>query len=403
MKPMASCGLFGAYRACAGIADAVLLFHSVIGCSWGTMTYHLTNHMNQIRQTSSVVYDEEVIGGGEKVLRQALLNSEKLYPAAKVIIVLSGCVPHIIGDDVRGFISSLRLTKPVVLLDTPGFAGDDRAGFETALLTLGQQLQKQKKIPHTVNLLGFSIDDFKAEADIAAICDLFGQKLTVHSVVGCDGYENLLCAPQAELNIVFHRGLKLAEYMQETFGIPYIVVDYPYGITGCTDFLHQIGAALNIDFSGEIANLNEGIKPILKRATHYLQTLYDMPAAVVGDSMHLSGLQKFLTEEIGLDVVVAAAGAQQDGNDVYARIRQSNSVLLFGSSFEQEVSAAMKIPLFRYSYPVFDKVDLSGVPYVGLQGTAAMLEDIVNLILAAEYKPSGVYAPLIDEGAKENF
>lgn len=394
MKPMASCCLFGAYRACAGITDAVLLFHSVIGCSWGTMTYHITNHMNEIHQASSVVYEEDVIDGGEKILRQALLNIEELYPSARVIVVISGCVPNMIGDDVRGIISSIPLTKPVIVLDSPGFSGGDEAGFENALLALGQQMKKQSKLPHSVNLLGFSIDDFKAEADIKAICGLLGKKVTVHTAVGCDGYENVLCAPQAELNIVFQRGIQLAEYMKKTFGIPYIVVDYPYGIAGCTDFLQQIGLAMNIDFSAEIAKLNEGIKAILQRTTHYLQTLYGMPAAVIGDRVHMSGLQKFLTAEIGMDIAVSAEQSDQDGNEIYNKIRQSSSVLIFGSSFERELSEEMKIPLFRYSYPVFDKVDVGGVPYVGLQGTAALLEDMINLVLAADYKTNGVY-PII--------
>lgn len=403
MKPMESCCLFGAYRACAGISDAIILFHSVIGCSWGTMTYHIANHLNNIRQASSVVYDEDVINGGEKTLRRALVNIEELYPSAKVIVVISGCIPNIIGDDIRGIISSLPLTKPVVVLDSPGFSGGDGVGFENALLMLGQQMKEQRKLPHSVNLLGLSIDDFKAEADIAAICGLFGKKVKVNTVVGCDCYDNLLQAPKAALNIVFQKGIKLAEYMKKTFNIPYVNVDYPYGIAGCTAFLRQLELALAIDFSAEIAGLNEGIQPILKRATHYLQTLYGMPMAVLGDKVHLSGLQKFLTEEIGMDIAVSAEQSAQDGNDVYNQIRKSSSVLIFGSSFDKELSEEMHIPLLRYSYPVFDKIDLSGVPYVGLQGTASLLEDIINLVLAADYKTNGVYAPLLREGAKEYF
>lgn len=400
MKPMESCCLFGAYRACAGISDAVLLLHSVIGCSWGTMTYHMTNHMNEIHQTSSVVYDEDVVNGGEKILRRALLNIEELYPSAKVIVVISGCVPNIIGDDIQGIISSLPLTKPVVVLNSPGFSGGDGEGFEHALLTLGQQMKKQSRLPYSVNLLGFAVDDVKAKADIAAICSLLDKKVKVNTVVGCDCYDNLLQAPKATLNVVFQRGIKLAEYMEEIFNIPYVIVDYPYGIAGCIAFLQQLELAMAIDFSAEITALSEGIQPILKQATHYLQTLYGMPVALIGNKIHLGGLQKFLTEEIGMDIVVAAEQSTQDGNDVYDQIRQSHSVLIFGSSFEKELSTEMQIPLLRCSYPVFDKVDLSGMPYVGLQGTAALLEDIINLILAADYKTNGVYTPLVREGAK---
>lgn len=398
MKPMEGCCLFGAYRACAGLSDVVILFHSVIGCSWGTMTYHMTSHLNQIHQASSVIYDEDVIGGGEILLRKALLNCEKAYPSAEAIILIGGCVPSLIGDDLQGIVSSLALTKPVVIIEAPGFSGGDEEGFEKALLLLGRQMKAQGEMSRSVNLLGFSSDDFKAEADIAAITALIRKKIIINTVVGCDSYEKLVQAPKAELNLVFQRGARLAEYMEKEFAIPYILVDYPYGINGCINFLQQIGTKMKIDFSAEIKGLEEGIKPGLRQATHYLQTLYGMPVSVIGDKMHGNGLYTFLTEEIGMEVVVFEERGEQNGEVIYDKIRKSNSVLIFGSSFEKEISEELKIPLFRYSYPVFDKVTLSGVPHVGLQGTLSMLENIINLILAASYKTKGVYAPLIREG-----
>lgn len=36
MKPLSSCALFGAVRALAGIKDALILQHSVVGCQWGS-------------------------------------------------------------------------------------------------------------------------------------------------------------------------------------------------------------------------------------------------------------------------------------------------------------------------------------------------------------------------------
>ena len=402
MKPMEGCSLFGAYRACVGLADTVILLHSVVGCNWGTMTYHLTNHLNQIHQASTVIYDEDVIGGGESILRKALLACEQSYPAAKAIILISGCVPSIIGDDLAGIVSSLTLTKPVIIIEAPGFAAGDDEGFEKALMSLGRRMKAQEQMPRSVNLLGLSVEDYKAEADIAAIAALVKGEITINTVIGCDSYEQLMQAPKAELNLVFHRGAQLAAYMEKVFDIPYIIVDYPYGITGCIHFLRQIGVKMGIDFSAEIAGLQAGIRPVLRQVTHYLQTLYGMPAAVIGNKVHGSGLYAFLTEEIGMEVVVFEERTSQNGELIYDKIRQSDSVLIFGSSFEKEISEELNIPLFRYSYPVFDKITVSGVPSVGVQGTAAMLEDIINLVLSANYKTKGVYAPLIREGSEQS-
>ena len=71
---------------------------------------------------------------------------------------------------------------------------------------------------------------------------------------------DIAAMPQAELNICFGYGEPLAQKMQEEFGVPYIKCAYPYGVAGMQKFLRQLGEALKIDFSDELAELELRLK-----------------------------------------------------------------------------------------------------------------------------------------------
>ena len=55
MKPLSSCALFGAVRALAGIKDALILQHSVVGCQWGSLTFRYAGKTYDVRQAADVI------------------------------------------------------------------------------------------------------------------------------------------------------------------------------------------------------------------------------------------------------------------------------------------------------------------------------------------------------------
>mgnify|MGYP001255201820 CR=1 FL=1 len=106
MKPLSSCALFGAVRALGGIKDALILQHSVVGCQWGSLAFRYAGKPYDVRQASDVIYDEDVVNGGEKVLRKALQEAECVFAHCGAVFVVSGCVPNMIGDDVDGILAT---------------------------------------------------------------------------------------------------------------------------------------------------------------------------------------------------------------------------------------------------------------------------------------------------------
>jgi nitrogenase molybdenum-iron protein beta chain len=89
----------------------------------------------------------------------------------------------------------------------------------------------------------------------------------------------------------------------------------------------------------------------------------------------------FLDSELGFDIEVLA-----DNEDDYfifqQNVRDSNTTILFGSSFERNIADELRIPLVRFIYPVFDHVCVyEDAPYAGFRGAVCLTETILNAVM----------------------
>jgi nitrogenase molybdenum-iron protein alpha/beta subunit len=363
----------GAYRASLGIKDAVVLCHVPMGCHWGGGILAGISRQQDINHVCTALHEREIVFGGESSLERSLLNVASLHPGPAIIVV-SGDVPSIIGDDCEAVIRSLDLDKKIALINAPGFMGSMRDGYEDALLCLAMFMMEHDTIEKSVNLIGFCRDDFKVDADIREIKRLLSYAgIKVNCIISNCSFEEFRCAPAAELNVVVGQGKLLAEFMKKEFAIPYIEATYPYGLEKSLTFVEKIGAAL--DLSG-IAQ-NELDLESYKKIYVYLQKLNGMPVSIIGD-YHSSPMAQFLEDELGFDVNVHSNFEDSSFED---HVASSNSIMIFGSSFELNIAKVLGIPLVRYVYPVFDRVSFCDAPFAGIRGAQFLTEDIVNAAL----------------------
>jgi nitrogenase molybdenum-iron protein beta chain len=186
-------------------------------------------------------------------------------------------------------------------------------------------------------------------------------------------------------------GEPLARFMQERFQIPYICVEYPYGIEGSTRFVTAIAAEFGKDLSAHIADHEQAVTERLKQICLYVHELRGLPISVIGDPCRTRPLARCLEEELLLNVdVIDDRTISNDRFEVEEQIRQTDPVVLFGSSFERELAVDLDIPLLRVSYPVFDQVYVADRPYAGFQGTIHLLEDLINACMGHNYKRKGL-------------
>ena len=377
---------FGAFRACSGIKDAVTLTHVPVGCNWGAAMFKTTSNQPDIRQACTVMHEREIVFGGEEALREALVRADKLYNTP-LLAVVAGDAPAIIGDDVEAVIDSVALNKEVVWMDAAGFKGTMREGYEEALVHLARLMEERNVIKNSVNLIGFCPDDFKVDADIKEITRLLNSAgVQVNCVISNCSFDELVNAPAAELNVVMGQGIELANYMKKAFGVPYLEVGYPYGLEGTTDFINAICEHLHVGVKEK--ELDSDLEPF-KRIYLYLHELYGTPVSVIGD-FHAEPIAHFLDSELGFDIEVLAR--LEDDYFIFEQdVRDSNTTILFGSSFERNIADELRIPLVRFTYPVFDHVCVyEDAPYAGFRGAVCLTETILNAVMGFGDKFEGL-------------
>jgi len=376
------CRLFGAYRVVISIKDSVILIHSTVGCNWGTLAFHMSSKINDIRQTSTVIYEEEILNGGEKILEEALENTVKRYEA-KVIYVITGCIPEIINDDARKVISNFKLKnnlENIFLLNEPGFTDVAIRGMKSAFNLLIDEMKPREIINNSINLIGFFSDDYKVDSDLFNIENMLKDSVYINSIFPYDHYHNIMRVPSAMLNVVLDGFEFVGEMLKEKFGTPYITVSYPYGIVGSRNFINEILTSLSIEvpksfYEKEILSLE-----LFNKLHSFIEGFRGMPVAILGDKARIYGLKNFLEIELGMVVDVLIDTEQKKDSEVIRdEVVRSNSVMIFGSSFERGLANELDIPFLQYTYPVFDKISISKSGYAGVEGMIFLFEDILNL------------------------
>lgn len=391
MNTSKGCKLFGAYRTVISIKDAAVLIHSTVGCNWGTAAFHIPSKLNDVRQASSVLYEDDIIYGGGASVKKALSHMVELYDCSAVF-VLTGCVAEIMEDDIEGILRNFSSSKPILPVKAAGFKGNMASGVEDAMKILIDNMKPQKRKKNSINIVGIFSDDFKGDADLNSIKKLVGQNIEIISVMPYDSYGKILNAPEAELNVVFEGFEFVGKYMKEKFDIPYVVVNFPYGIEGSRDFAVTVANAFEMKVNDYLEEQERITMKKLEAIYGYIHKLYGMPVAVKGDSCRAPALKSFLESELGMNVEVFCTDSSDDyENSFEDSVQASNAVIVFGSSYERGLADALAIPLIRYTYPVFDSISIANRSYAGFEGIINLAEDIINASMAANYRRHGMY------------
>lgn len=395
MKPFQGCYYLGAYRAFASVENAFLLIHSVSGCAWGALALHQMGRGDDIRQACTMMHQNEIIFGGEQKLRDGLEILKKHCP--RRVYVLNGCPTDMIHDDIQAVIDEARCPFPVAWMNTAGYCGSMRKGYIDAMIFLARHLEKCPPVAGTpsVNLIGISVDDYRSHSDIESIRRMLEPKVILNAVLPMMDEAAMSRFAGATLNVVFKGFEAVGEALKDALGMEYIVVDYPYGLEGSTRFLNAVDQALGVDHAEEIEVYARKAKKSAGQALHPLRLVYQAEVAVAADYMRAEAMSRFLNRELGLRVVAQLDDRESNGDmDAWMeKVRQSGTVLAFGSSFQRQVEDVAPVKLIRFAYPVMDAMALGYQPYAGFDGLNYLLSDIFNGIMTVPYRRHGRFNP----------
>ena len=160
--PRYGCALAGVYATVLGLKNAVPILHSGAGCGVGNLfgTLYAGGESCGVNEGGtatpcSCLVEEHVILGGEEKLNNLVDSTIQLFNS-NFYVVISGCVPSLIGDDVDSIIEYYEDEHPIIHVNAPGFKAHSLEGhnlFWDAVID-SNLLEKQAVEKGTINIFG---------------------------------------------------------------------------------------------------------------------------------------------------------------------------------------------------------------------------------------------------------
>ena len=310
------------------IADALHLVHGPIGCA--VYTWDIRGALSSGPELhrlsfSTDLQERDVIFGGEKKLAAALRELIDRHQP-KAAFVYSTCIVGIIGDDLEAVCGKVSREKgiPVLPVQSEGFKGNKRAGYEAACNAMFRLVGTGDTTaipPMSINILG----DFNLAGEIWMIRDLYEKiGITVVANITGDGrVDDIARSHGAALNVVQCSGatMHLATMMKDTYGIPSIRVSY-FGIEDMSESIYAVA-----DFFKDKAMIakarqvvKEELEKVFPQIQEYRKALTGKKAAIyVGGAFKAFSLVKAF-RLLGMQVVMV--GSQTGTEAEYRELQE---------------------------------------------------------------------------------
>ncbi len=420
-KQRYKCAL-GAMQTVQAIDRALPILHSGPGCaqklseSTGSSGYFSPNIF-----PCTSINEKDVVFGGVKKLNSTIENALKVIDA-DLYVVLTGCIPEIVGDDSGEVVSRFEdADKPVIYAPTAGFKGNNYKGHEQVVDAIIDQYLKKtdNKQKGLVNIWAdVPYQDLFWLGNIRELEKLIKELgLTPNTIFGFKrGIDNINKIPEAEFNLLVSPwvGLGNMKKMERKLGIPYLhYPTLPIGATETSKFLRIVGEFAGVD--------KEKVESVIKEHEDYYYYLIERYAdlflenrvinkqfTVIADAQYSLGITKFLVNDLGLvpakqfvvddtpkayrDQITeefkklnfgleAEVSFETDGYKIHEEIKQHDYhgyPLILGGYYEKEVTEKLKGNFLNISWPVQDKVVFDDF-YVGYTGGIRLIEDIYTV------------------------
>jgi nitrogenase molybdenum-iron protein beta chain len=420
------CALHGALKVVNAIDGLVPIIHSTAGCSIQSKQSEniLTGnnglfHRGWREVPATAVFEKQVVFGGSSRLREQIKNTVKVQ-AADLYVVVSGCAPELVGDDVPAMVKEGQDQNfPVIAVGTPGFKGNIYKGYEWTVKAILDRIAF-KTIDFTkqiglVNILGVVPNqDIFWEGNLEEIRKILSQiGLQANTLLGYDqSKENWKKVPNAELNIIVSPwGLEAAKQLETKFGTPYLYFGYiPVGAPDTSKFIELLGEKLKIskELIEKVISENEKrlTYQLLKLAQTYLTCDFQKEIALVGETSNVLGISRFLQDSFGqinsLVIITDEPDADlrqqikdtlpvnssfdtqvvftSNGKEIDELLLKIKPQVILGSSLEQNIAKKLSIPLIQIASPVYDTLFLNHT-YTGYSGAVTLLQDFGGAIL----------------------
>lgn len=438
-RPRYSCALSGAMTTVSALPRGVPILHAAPGCAgnttWTQMgggALQVGGYCGALTVPGTNVGENDVVFGGERRLREELEHTFEVIDG-DIFVVVTGCVPAMIGDDVRSVVNEFHDARhAVVVADTGGFKGNSYYGYDLVLEALFRQYVRPEvaKVARRVNLWGVvpSWDVFWRGnlAELRGLLRSLGLEVNAFFTQD-DSARAIREAASASLNIVVSDvyGVRPAEIFRELHGTDFLQIPMPIGPAASAEFLETVGERAGVT--------RRRIAAAVKRQTRayfgYIETLADCfadmdlqrYAVVIGDANYATAVPRFLVEDLGwlpelvvytdlLEDEAKAALARRheriaeplrpkvvfetDSEQIVRHFRELvpegdgdryqrrfSPAFVVGSSLDRRFAATIGAAHLSVSFPVANRAVLDR-GYAGFSGSLRLVEDLLSSIVA---------------------
>ena len=316
-----ACKFWTAMKILSGIKNAIVIAHGPSGCAYGVkQAYKLTNCRNSGSPYESVlstnIGEKNIVYGGEKELKGAILEVDKKYQP-DIIIVATSCATGIIGDNIDSVVDELKsqINAETMTIHCEGFSGEYRSGFDLVFKELVKLMEPptpelKAKLSKSVNIVGGKMGPERTEVDtdVKELIRLIeGMGASVNSVIaGNCTLEELKKAPSVAVNcsLCVDIGYVIGKEMLSQFGTPLNSTILPYGISATKKWIG--GAAKYLGMEEEAKALMEReYNDIKVEFEESKKNLVGKTAIVEGhDAVKSLSIAHMLERDFGMRVVI---------------------------------------------------------------------------------------------------
>lgn len=331
----------------ATIDNSVIIMHGPIGC--GSQLHMLDTAVRKgnasrgkpakpVIWLSTNLRETDVIGGGEAKLKEAIEYADREF-RPEIIFVVATCAPNIIGDDIDEVVKSANEASAakVVALHCPGFKSrvvataydtfyhgllrhlpfepipyKDYVPFDPTEPDYELAVKKyQYRKNRTVNLFNATSIGPWDEKELVRLLNALDLKVQIYAEFS--SADELRMISQAALNVSMcnvHDDYIL-KYLEETYGIPYVIQGMPIGLKATRDWLMAIAKHFGLEERARrLADEEE--EKVKKAIEPYLEEIRDKRVLIGGGVIRVAS-EAILLKELGMKVISIRAYHFDDG------------------------------------------------------------------------------------------
>jgi light-independent protochlorophyllide reductase subunit B len=355
-------------------------------------------------------------------LSSDLSNVARRHPKTEIIVLVHSEAALLSGEtipvtdlpEIEGPGRTPRLvTFP---WEVPGMRETEAAELALEDLVRSRTHDTPERSPYpTVNLFGPPIFGPGAAAEYAEterLLDMIGVEVNARVPLGANTGD-LGRLPRAWANVLLYRevGESATLYLQDELGMPRVTTPM-IGAAGTGAALRAVGELCQLDPKSVQrtiwAELTRTAKLPWYARLEPPETFQNRRVAIFGDFTYPLGLGYALAREVGLEITACgtylthlerdfvfhastfteSAFAEDDPDEVAARIEAAKPDLVVGTNLEEGVADSLGVPFLPLCPPATDR-PFVGRPLMGYAGSSVLADVLDNVLRRTSMEPSG--------------